>query len=96
MQRRLKIAIAICLMTSLISGCAPELQWLSDELKPTPAPVFSGCGHFERFRPDVGFETRWTRGEKLQAVIFNDKLCADCPGPLSCDPTNSTRREIAR
>jgi len=71
---------------SLISGCAPELQWLSDELKPMPPPVFNACGHFERFRPDLGFETRWTHDEKLQAVIFNDKLCNDCPGLCPAQP----------
>lgn len=86
MQNRLKIATVSLLTMSLISGCAPELQWLSDELKPMPAPVFSGCGHFERFRPDLGFETRWTHGEKLQAVIFNDKLCNDCPGLCPVEP----------
>ena len=36
------------------------------------------CGSLSRFRPDPGFEERWTRSEKEQAVAHNRKLDEFC------------------
>lgn len=82
----LRTVILIFLTTSLISGCAPELHALAAELEPMPAPIFSGCGWLDRIKPEAGFETRWTHGEKLQAVELNDKICANCPGRCPDQP----------
>lgn len=46
--------------------------------KEDPPLYTSECAWVEEFKPDPGFEERWTRGEKIQAVIHNDRV-ANCP-----------------
>jgi hypothetical protein len=36
------------------------------------------CTWLEKFRPDAGFEERWTVGEKRQAVEHNENVEREC------------------
>jgi hypothetical protein len=38
------------------------------------------CGWLRKFKPDAGFETRYTRAEKIQLVEWNDKIDEFCGG----------------
>lgn len=40
--------------------------------------VVSDCSWARAFIPDPGFETRWTRNEKVQAVQHNEKVAKFC------------------
>lgn len=45
----------------------------------TSCAASEGCAVFGRtFAPDPGFETRWTVGEKRQAVAHNRKVKRFC------------------
>ncbi len=55
-----------CAAASL-SGCAAS-----------PPPISAACGWESIDRPSPGFETRWTREEKLWAVDHNDKVAKAC------------------
>ena len=41
-------------------------------------PLADACGWLTTFQPDPGFETRWTVGEKRQAVAHNRKVEDNC------------------
>lgn len=70
MSKRVKsrLSIALLLMISLTTSCASE-----------PPPVSPACGWLKKFKPDAGFETRYTHDEKVQLVELNDKIAAFCP-----------------
>lgn len=40
--------------------------------------VVSDCSWSRAFIPDPGFESRWTRNEKMQAVQHNEKVRQFC------------------
>lgn len=51
-----------CLMLTLTASCVTT----------------DACGWLTKIQPEPGFETRWTRGEKEQAVTLNrnvEKFC---------------------
>ncbi len=60
---------ALYLMLSLTASCAEA---------PVPAPQADACGWLHAFRPGAGFEMRWTRDEKEQAVTLNRNIMAFC------------------
>ena len=45
---------------------------------PAPTPVANNCGHQTIFKPDPGFETRWTRREREALAVMNRNVKADC------------------
>jgi hypothetical protein len=47
---------------------------------PAPSPIADACAWLHQFRPDTGFETRWTRNEKEQAVELNRNIANACRG----------------
>ena len=56
----------LCLTLLSMTSCA------------TPAPVPDACGWLHYIQPDAGFEARWTRTEKEQAVELNRKIADFC------------------
>ena len=67
----LKMSIVFLIATSTAS-CAG--------MAGDPAPVVSSaCGWLTKAQPEAGFETRWTRGEKLFAVVLNRNIDRECP-----------------
>lgn len=66
---RMPLGIAL-----LSLACLTPLWMTSCEAPAVP----SACGHISRMVPDPGFETRWTRSEKIQAVDLNRALERDC------------------
>jgi len=45
----------------------------------SPAPISNACGWEHQIIPDSGFETRWTRNEKVQIVEHNADVAKFCP-----------------
>lgn len=56
----------LCLMLISIGGCQ------------APAAIANACVWLSKDQPEAGFETRWTRNEKVWALQYNDKLAAFC------------------
>ena len=46
--------------------------------KKEPPLYTSECAWAEEFKPSEGFEERWKRGEKIQAVIHNRRYRCHC------------------
>lgn len=62
---------AAFLMASLMQSCVGA---------PPPAAP-SSCGWLHKFNPNPGFEMRWTRDEKRQAVELNRDIEMFCRMP---------------
>ena len=65
-------------MTSLTKACA-VIAMAASLSACGPNPFVFGCAVFgSKFLPDDGFEARWTRVEKQQAVAHNKKVERYC------------------
>jgi hypothetical protein len=64
----------VCRTTSLMLCFASLLAACS-----SPAPISNACGWEHQIIPDSGFETRWTRNEKVQIVEHNADVAKFCP-----------------
>jgi hypothetical protein len=83
MPQKPMMMLAALAMLNLMPSCAtgPNSAGQSSNVAlpvVSAAPIPSACTWLHALKPDAGFETRWTRAEKLQAVVLNRNIKNDC------------------
>jgi hypothetical protein len=66
--------LAACLTTISIASCATAPEPAATR---PPRPL-TACVWLQPLKPDAGFETRWTRNERVQAVTLNREIAKHC------------------